>query len=89
MTTRRSFLSTLGKALGAGGLLLPWSGSLAAPRAPRLVGLHGSTQPGRRGSPLAASDWCRTSSSGKVPERRVRPRSGAAVPGFLMWEPVQ
>ena len=24
MTTRRSFLGTLGKALGAGGLLLPW-----------------------------------------------------------------
>jgi len=27
MSTRRNFLGTLGKALGAGGLLLPWSGS--------------------------------------------------------------
>ena len=33
MSTRRSFLGTLGKALGAGGLLLPWAGkgALALP----------------------------------------------------------
>ena len=33
MSTRRQFLGTLGKALGAGGLLLPWSGkgALALP----------------------------------------------------------
>jgi hypothetical protein len=33
MSTRRAFLGTLGKALGAGGLLLPWSGkgALALP----------------------------------------------------------
>jgi hypothetical protein len=33
MTTRRRFLGTLGKALGAGGLLLPWTGkgALALP----------------------------------------------------------
>ncbi|HEY7550650.1 MAG TPA: hypothetical protein VH913_14180 [Hyphomicrobiaceae bacterium] len=33
MSSRRQFLSTLGKALGAGGLLLPWSGkgALALP----------------------------------------------------------
>jgi hypothetical protein len=33
MNTRRQFFGTLGKALGAGGLLLPWSGkgALALP----------------------------------------------------------
>ena len=33
MSSRRQFLGTLGKALGAGGLLLPWAGkgALALP----------------------------------------------------------
>jgi hypothetical protein len=30
MSTRRAFLGTLGKALGAGGVLLPWAGNIRA-----------------------------------------------------------
>jgi hypothetical protein len=55
MTTRRSFLGTLAKAIGAGGLLLPWAGkgALALP-----VGLGEAAQLPVTAAPLPFSAEC-------------------------------